>query len=94
MWKSNMCRGNSASISTDYKLDRRCSIPSKSNNISLPYSDQTGSIAHPVSYPVIIGIYFPRVKRPGSEADDSLPSSSEVKICGAIRWLLLHVFIL
>jgi len=38
---------------------------------------ETNFEAHPASYPVDTGVYFPRVKRPGREADDS--SSAEVK---------------
>jgi hypothetical protein len=40
---------------------------------------QTGSGAHPVSFPMGAGNSFPRVKQPGCEADHSPPSSAEVK---------------
>jgi hypothetical protein len=45
---------------------------------------QTGSGAHPASYPVGTGGASPGVKRPGSEADHSPPSSAGVKNGGAI----------
>jgi hypothetical protein len=41
---------------------------------------QTGSGSHPASYPVGIGSCFPEVKRPGREADHSLPSSVNVTV--------------
>jgi hypothetical protein len=40
---------------------------------------QTGSEAHPTSYPMGTGDSFPRVKRPGCEADHSPPTNAEVK---------------
>jgi hypothetical protein len=40
---------------------------------------QTGSGAHPVSYPMGTGVLFPGVKLQGSEADHSPPTSAEVK---------------
>jgi len=39
--------------------------------------DQTGSGAHPVSYSMVTGIYFPGAKRPRRDADHS-PASSAV----------------
>jgi hypothetical protein len=46
----------------------------------LPYSNQTGSGAHPTSYPMNAGAFFTLVvKRPGHEADYSPPSSAEIK---------------
>jgi hypothetical protein len=39
---------------------------------------------HSASYSVGTGAYFPGVKRPGREADHSLPSTAEVKKGGAI----------
>jgi len=44
-----------------------------------PYIYQTGSGAHPASYPVGTADSYPRVKRPGREAEQSPPSSAEVK---------------
>jgi hypothetical protein len=40
---------------------------------------QTGSGAHPASYPIGAKGSFPGVKRPGREADHSLQPSAEVK---------------
>jgi len=42
---------------------------------------QTGSEAHPASYPIGTRGLSLGVKRPGSEADHSPPSSAEVKEC-------------
>jgi hypothetical protein len=38
-----------------------------------------GSVAHPVSYPMVTGSCYHRIKRPRREADRSLPSSANVK---------------
>jgi hypothetical protein len=53
---------------------------------------QTGSGANPASYPMGMGTFSPGVKRPGREANHSLPSSAEVKNGGAIppRPICLH----
>jgi hypothetical protein len=53
-------------------------------DISLLYSVQTGSEAHPASYPMGTGTNFKGVKRPERKADHSHPSSAEVKNGGAI----------
>jgi hypothetical protein len=50
---------------------------------SLLHSVQTGSGAHPASYPMGSGALSVGVKLPGSEADHSSPSA-EVKNGGAI----------
>jgi hypothetical protein len=50
-----------------------------------PFVVQTGSEAHPASYPMVTGGSFPGVKRPGREADHSPPASVEVKKCGSIH---------
>jgi hypothetical protein len=50
-------------------------------NSSLRHRVQTGSGAHPVSYPVGTGGLSLGVKRPGRESDHSPPSSAEVKEC-------------
>jgi hypothetical protein len=57
---------------------------------SLLHSVQTGSGAHPESYPMGTGALSPGVKRPGREADHSPPSSADVKNGGAIP-LLPHM---
>jgi hypothetical protein len=48
-------------------------------NFSPHYGVQNSSGAHPASYPMGTRDSFPGVKRPGNEADHSLPSSAEVK---------------
>jgi hypothetical protein len=48
-------------------------------NFSLHHRVQTGSGAHPASYPMGTRNSFLRVKRPGRETDHSPPSSAEVK---------------
>jgi hypothetical protein len=49
-------------------------------DFSSSLSVQTGSGAHPASYPVGSGSPFPRSKaRPGRDTDYSLPSSAEVR---------------
>jgi hypothetical protein len=53
-------------------------------NVSLLYSVQAGSGAHPASYPMGIGAISPGVKRQGREADHSPPSNVVVRNCGAI----------
>jgi hypothetical protein len=51
---------------------------------SLLHSVQTGSGAHPASYPIGSRGALPGAKRPGREADHSSPTSAEVKDGGAI----------
>jgi hypothetical protein len=46
---------------------------------SLFHVIQTGSGAHPASYPMGAGEFFPGVKRPGCEADHSSPANADVK---------------
>jgi hypothetical protein len=50
------------------------------------YVVQTGSGAHPTSYPMGTGGPFPEVKRQGHEADHSPPTSAEVKK----MWIYIH----
>jgi hypothetical protein len=73
--------GSSGSIVSDYGLDDRGSIPDKGRGLffSSPCV-QTGSEAHPASYPMSTGGPFSGGKaRPGRDADHSPPSSAEVK---------------
>jgi hypothetical protein len=75
-----MSRGNSVSIVSDYGLDERGSIPDKAEDFSSRLCVQTGSGAHPASYPMGTGVPLPGGKaRPGRDADHSTPSSAEVK---------------
>jgi hypothetical protein len=48
-------------------------------DFSLRYDVQTGSAAHTASYPMCTGVIFSGIKRPGSDANHSSPSSAEVK---------------
>jgi hypothetical protein len=50
-------------------------------NFSLHHRVQNGSGAHPASYPIGTRGSFLVVKRPGRDADHSLPSTAEVKEC-------------
>jgi hypothetical protein len=45
---------------------------------NFPHRIQTGSGVHPASYTISTGGSFPGVKRPGGEAEQSLPTA-EVK---------------
>jgi hypothetical protein len=45
-------RESSVGIATSYGLDGRGSIPGRGKKFSLPHSVQTGSRAHPASYPM------------------------------------------
>jgi hypothetical protein len=47
--------------------------------ISLLHVVQTGSGVHPTSYLMGTVALSPGVKRPGHEADDSSPTSAEIK---------------
>jgi hypothetical protein len=71
-------RESSVGTSTGYRLDGPGSIPSM-GKIFLYYSVQTGSGAHPASYPMRLGGDFSRVKWPRSEVD-----RAEAKNGGAI----------
>jgi hypothetical protein len=53
-------------------------------NFSLLYNIQTGSGAHPASYPIVSGTLTLGVKKPGREADHSPPSSAKAKNGGGI----------
>jgi hypothetical protein len=78
-----MSCGSSGSIVSDYGLDDRA-IEVRSSTGAEDFSSspcvQTGSGAHPASYPVGTGGPFPGGKaRPGRDADHSPPSSAKVK---------------
>jgi hypothetical protein len=69
-------------IALGYGLDDRGSrvrFPARTGNFSLHHRVKNGSGAHPASFPMGTRVYFPRVKRPGREADHSPPSRAEVK---------------
>jgi hypothetical protein len=75
-------RGSAGSIVSDYGLDDRAievRSPTGADFSSSPCV-QTGSGAHPASYPMGTGCSFPGSKaRPGRDADHSPPSSAKVK---------------
>jgi hypothetical protein len=54
-------------------------IPARAVNFSPHHRVQNDSGAHPASCPMGTRGYFHGMKRPGSEADHSPPSSAEVK---------------
>jgi hypothetical protein len=78
MWSnsySGMGRSSSVSIVTRLRVNDRSQIRGRGNGIfSLCHRIQTGSGAHPASYPMSTG-----VKRPGRDSDHSLLSRAEVK---------------
>jgi hypothetical protein len=69
-----MSRGSSVSIVTDHGLDDWGS-PTEAEDFSSGLCVQTGSGAHPASYPIGTG----GKGRPGRDTDHSPPSSAEVK---------------
>jgi hypothetical protein len=73
--QQNKSGDSSVGIATDYGLDDRMI------GVRFPEGNGTGSGAHPASYSMGTRGFFPRIKRPGREADHSLPSSAEVKEC-------------
>jgi hypothetical protein len=65
---------------SDYGLDDRGSIPDTDREFSSSPCVQTGSEAHPASYPLGTRDPFPGGKEwPGHDADHSPPSSAQVK---------------
>jgi hypothetical protein len=79
----DLSRGSLGSIMSDYGMDDRAievrSPAGAEDFCSIPCV-QTGSEAHPASYPMGTGGSFPGGKaRPGRDADHSTPSSAEVK---------------
>jgi hypothetical protein len=59
-------------------------FPAEARDFSLPHCVQTGPGTHTASYTMGLWVLSPEVKRPGREADYTLPSSAEVKNGGAI----------
>jgi hypothetical protein len=75
-----MSRDSAVGIATGYGMeDRGRSSSPVMVKDSLLHVVQTGSGAQPASYPKSTGGYFPGVKRPGHEADNTSPTSAEVK---------------
>jgi hypothetical protein len=65
-------------------------FPAEAGNFSLRHRVQTGSGAHPVSYPMGTGGSFSGVKRPRRESDHSPPSSAYIKEC--VELYIQYVF--
>jgi hypothetical protein len=80
---------------SNYGLDDRAievRSPTGAEDFSSSPCVQTGSGAHPASYPVGTGGSFPGGKaRPGRDADHSPPSSAEVKNESELYLLSPHV---
>jgi hypothetical protein len=78
-----MNRGSSVSVVSGYGLDDRVigfRSLAEAKDFSSSLCAQTGSGAHPASYPMGTGGPFPRGKVwPGRDTDHSSPSSTEVK---------------
>jgi hypothetical protein len=74
-------RGSVVGIVSGYRLDNKGSeFESKSGQkSSLLHIVQSGSVAQPASYPMGSASYFPGAKQQGREADNSHPTSAEVK---------------
>jgi hypothetical protein len=74
--------GSLVSIVRGYGLDRAIEVRStaEAGDFSCSLCVQTGSGAHPASYPMGTGGPFPgAIARPERDADHSPPSSAEVK---------------
>jgi hypothetical protein len=75
-------------LSSRYSDELRAGRPGfdsrQGQDFSRLHNVQTGSGAHPATYPMGTGAIFPGVKRQGREADHSPTSSAEVKNGGAI----------
>jgi hypothetical protein len=86
-------RDSSVGIEMSYKLDGRgtgVGSPAGVRYSSLFHNVQTGSGAHPASYPTSTGDLFPGVKRLGREADHS--SNAEIKNEWSYTFTSLYVF--
>jgi hypothetical protein len=86
IWSYTSCpssRVSSGSIVSDYGLDDRAigvRFPAGAKDFSCSLCVQTGSGAHPASWPMGTGDPFPGGKaRPGRDADHLPPSSAEVE---------------
>jgi hypothetical protein len=80
----DISRDSSVGLALAYGLDDRGSrvrFPPGAGNFSLHPGVRNDSGAHPPSYPTGTRESFSGVKRPGREADHSLPSSAEAKEC-------------
>jgi hypothetical protein len=77
-----MRRDISVGIATGYGVDDQIiGVRFSAGSRFFRHLVQTGSEAHPASYPMGDGGPFPGVNLPGREADHSPPSSAGVKEC-------------
>jgi hypothetical protein len=89
-------RDSSVGIVTGYGLDDRGSLvrfPAGAGNFSLHHRVQTGSGAHPASYPMGTRGSFPGGKAAGARSWPLTSSSAESRMRGAIPLLPQYVFI-
>jgi hypothetical protein len=80
---SNNSRDTSVVIATSWVAGVQ--FPAGVTDFSLFHSVQVGPGAHPASYPMVMRVSLPYLKRPEREADHSPPSSAEVKNGEAVR---------
>jgi hypothetical protein len=66
VYQNIVSRDSSVGIATDYRLDDRGSIPGGAGNFFLRHRVQSGSGAHPTSYPMGTGGFFPGGKVAGA----------------------------
>jgi hypothetical protein len=76
MWGAGTAQWNSSGLRAGWSGIR---VRAGAGNVSLHHCVQTGSVAHPASYPMGTRGSSLGIKRPGREADHWLPSSAEVK---------------
>jgi hypothetical protein len=77
-------RDSAVGLALVYRLDDRGSslrFPAEAGSFCLRHSAQNGSGAYPAYYPMEIRGSLPGVERLGLAADQSPPSSAEVKEC-------------
>jgi hypothetical protein len=82
-------------LTLGYGLDDWGSVPGRENygNFSLCHCIQTGSGAHPASYPMGTGALFTGIKRPGLGAEHLPPSSADVKNAWSCTSIAQYVFV-
>jgi hypothetical protein len=73
-----MSQDIAVSTATSFGMKAWGSIPEKRGILSLPPRFQTGSGAHPASYPMFTSDTFTGVNRPARDADHALPTNVEV----------------
>jgi hypothetical protein len=78
------CRSRDSSVGIETGWTAGVRFPAEKREFSLLHGVQTGSGAHPATYPTGAWSSIPGGKRPGPEADRSPPSIAQVKNGGAI----------